>query len=315
MNLSKSNKALSTLVYTPKVSVCIPVYNAGEYLSHAISSVLTQCFTDLELIVVDDCSSEPTESVIAGFDDSRLRFYRNTQNLGLVGNWNRCLELTRGEYIAIFHQDDLMMPNYLSRQVAMLNEISTVGFAFTNIKRIDATGQIIGGHWLPDLSLPEVDTVLPGEAIFAAVASYGNIVPCPSVVVRKECYDRLGMFDASLPFATDLEMWMRIAAYYDVGYLKEPLVSQRVHSEQETAKFANSGRDYLDILHALNIVFSRALSHTYIRYASKTYQTLGSQALGMAKWMFQQGRIANGLRYMFVAGIAFIRAQIKKKWD
>jgi hypothetical protein len=225
-----------------------------------------------------------------------------------VGNWNHCIELARGEYIAIFHQDDVMSPNHLNRQVAILNERSTIGFAYSNIERIDAAGQVIGGHWIPGIVQPARDTILPGEAIFEAVATYGNIIPCPTVVVRRECYERLGTFDSRLPFATDLEMWMRIAAHYDVGYLADPLVAQRVHPEQETAKFANTGRDYLDVLHALNIVFSRKLPQTHLQHSRRAYQTLRSQAIGMAKWKFHQGQIVNGLRYMCVAGMALFRA-------
>jgi glycosyltransferase involved in cell wall biosynthesis len=306
--LSRLINPLAILPDTPKVSVCIPVYNAGEYLRSAISSVLTQCFTDFELIIVDDCSTESTETIVAEFDDARLSFHRNSQNLGLVGNWNRCLELTRGEYITIFHQDDVMFPNNLNRQVAMLNETSTIGFVYPNIRRIDAAGQVIGGHWLPGLTQPEADTILPGEAIFEAVAAYGNIIPCPAVVVRRECYERLGTFDARIPFATDLEMWMRIAANYDAGYLADPLVAHRVHPEQETAKFANTGRDYLDILHALNIVFSRKLPQTHLRHARRAYQTLRSQAISMARWKFRQGRVISALRYMSVASKASLRA-------
>jgi glycosyltransferase involved in cell wall biosynthesis len=272
--------------------------------------VLRQCFTDFELIVVDDCSTESTEAVIAEFNDSRLQYHRNTRNLGLVGNWNHCLELAQGEYIAIFHQDDVMSPNHLSRQVDILDKNSQIGFAYSNIERINETGTVIGGHWLPDLIQPEQDTILPGEAIFDAIAAYGNVIPCPSVVVRRECYERLGTFDHKLPFATDLEMWLRIAAHYDVGYLADPLVAQRVHPEQETAKFANTGRDYFDVLHAFRIVFSRKLPQTHLRYARRAYRTLAAQAIGMAKWKLRQGQIVNGLRYISVTNLALVHAYL-----
>lgn len=314
IDLISLDNALERSPQKPKLSVCIPVYNAGVFLRIAISSVLLQSFTDFELIIVDDCSSDLTENVIAEFDDIRLKFYRNTRNLGLVGNWNHCLKLAQGKYITIFHQDDVMLPNNLIRYVTMLEENSTVGLVYSNIKRIDITGQVIGGHWLPSLHQPESDTVLTGKAIFEAIATYGNIIPCPAVIVRKECFEQLGSFDVRLPFATDLEMWMRIAAHYDVGYLSEPLVALRVHLEQETTKFANTGKDYWDILHALNIVFSRELPWTHLQYARQAYRTLGSQALDMARWQFRQGRISYGFRYMSVLSRALFRAyRIKQK--
>jgi hypothetical protein len=203
-----------------------------------------------------------------------------------------------------------MLPDNLMRQIAMLDESSNIGLAYSNIMRIDAAGQVIGGHWLPRLSQPDTDTILPGEEIFEVIAANGNVIPCPAVTVRRECYERLGKFDPRLPFATDLEMWLRIAAQYDAGYLADPLVAHRVHAEQETAKFANTGRDYLDILRALNIVFSNNLPHTHRRHARRAYQTLRSQAIGMAKWKLRQGQIINGLRYLSVASMAFFHASM-----
>jgi len=291
----------------PKVSVCIPVYNAGDFLRPAIASILAQDFKDFELIVVDDCSTQPTEAVVVEFDDARLRFQRNSHNLGLVGNWNRCLELAQGEYVTVFHQDDIMRPSNLSRKVSTLDINSTVGYVYSNIQQIDETGQVIGGHWLPQ---PKVDLILPGQAIFKMVAAVGNPISCPSVVARAECYERLGTFDRRLSFAVDLEMWMRIAKHYDVGYLARSLVAQRVHPRQETSRFAGTGRDYLDVLRGLDIVSSSHLSPNYAGYVRRAYQSLARRAVRMARWKLGQGEIVNGLRYLAVVAMSLSRAYV-----
>lgn len=282
----------------PKVSVCIPVYNAGEFLRPAIAGVLAQNFKDFEFIIVDDCSTQPIEAVVAEFDDVRLSFHRNAHNLGLVGNWNRCLELARGEYITIFHQDDIMLPGNLAHKVAILEANPKVGFVYSNIRRIDESGQVIGGHWLPQ---PATDAILPGWAIFEMVAATGNPISCPSVVARKACYEHLGLFDPRLPFATDLEMWLRIAKHYDAGYLAQPLVAQRVHLGRETSRFQDTGRDYLDVLRALDIVSSQPLPSTHFRHVRKAYRTLSVQAIQQARWKFRKGKFTNGLRYLTVS--------------
>lgn len=293
---------------SPKVSVCIPVYNAGDFLALAIASVLDQEFEDFELIIVDDFSTQPTEAIIQQFDDKRIRFRCNSHNLGLVDNWNRCLELTRGKYITILHQDDMMLPNNLFRKVAMLDANPTVGFVYSNIQQIDQTGQLIGGHWIDQLG---VDSILPGQMLFKMVAVTGNPISCPSVVVRAECYERLGIFNKRLPFATDLEMWMRIAGDYDIGYLAHPLISQRVHPKQATARFQGTGRDYWDVLHALDIVFSRSLPLTHSNYARGCYRTLSLHSIQMARWKFRQGKIIDGLRYLTVSAISLFRIVVK----
>jgi len=289
----------------PKVSACIPVYNPGDFLQSAIVSVLAQDFKDFELIIVDDCSTQPTEAVIAEFDDERLSFRRNSRNLGLVGNWNRCLGLAQGVYVTIFHQDDIMHPSNLRRKVEALDANPDAGFAYSNIQRIDATGQIVGGHWLPQ---PPSDTVLSGDDMFAMIASLGNPISCPSVMARRECYQRLGFFDVRLPFTADLEMWMRISTVYKAVYIAEPLILQRVHSGQETTRFQGTGRDYRDVMRAFDIVCSRHLSSVQNALMSKAYKTLSTQAFMMARWKFRQGQISNGLRYSAVAVGAFRRS-------
>jgi glycosyltransferase involved in cell wall biosynthesis len=88
----------------PKVSVCIPVYNCEAYLANTIRSVLAQSLTDFELVIIDNASTDRTAEIISGFEDPRLRSLRNEKNLGMMGNWNRCLEEARGEFINCFRQ-------------------------------------------------------------------------------------------------------------------------------------------------------------------------------------------------------------------
>lgn len=289
----------------PQVSVCIPVYNPGTFLADALRSVLEQEFADFELIIVDDCSAEPVAPVVEQFRDSRIRFHRNSRNLGLVGNWNRCIELADGEYVTIFHQDDLMLPENLRAKAALLDATPNMGFVYSNIVQIDSHGQRIGGH---PIQQPELSLVMEGCALFELVAQTGNPVSCPSVMARSECYQRLGGFDARLPFATDLEMWLRIASHYDVGFLSMPLIASRVHPAQETARFAGSGRDYVDVLRALKITFSRSMPGACAAAERDSFATLAAQALGMAKWRLKDGALLPALRYGSVAALARLQS-------
>ena len=95
----------------------IPTYNHATYLRESIQSVLDQTFPDFELIIVDDASVDDTPEIVQSFGDKRIRCYRNLKNIGQTPNWNRCLELARGEYITIFHDDDVMLPENLSMKV------------------------------------------------------------------------------------------------------------------------------------------------------------------------------------------------------
>lgn len=292
----------------PSLSVCIPVYNAGKYLEPAIESVLAQDYDDFELIVVDDNSKERTESTIEGFRDTRLRFMRNEENLGLPANWNRCIGLATGSYISIFHQDDLMLPSNLRKKIDVLNNNPEIGFVYSDIITIDDSGKIIGGHYIHQ---PDSDRIMPGSAVFEMASRAGNPIACPSVIVRAKCYEKLGVFDSHFPFATDLEMWLRIAGRYSIGYINEPLVAHRIHQSQEGARFRGTGRDYMDNYRVLNTVYSTSLPPNCANTASLAYKTLAAQSLAMARWRLRMGQPQNAWRYTLVALMSLTRAGLR----
>jgi len=220
----------------PLLSVCVPVYNGARYLEESLNSLLDQDFTDCELVVVDDCSTDDSAAVIARYKDQGLRTYRNEQRLGLVGNWNHCLELARGRYVTLFHQDDVMQPHNLKLKVELLERYPNVGMVYSDVRIIGADGLVQMDHW-PIPMEPNSDIVVSGKDFFVRLISGYNLACCPSVVFRRECYVQLGPFDPRLSFTTDWEMWLRIALHFDVAYLKTPLVHYRLHDSNETWRF------------------------------------------------------------------------------
>lgn len=289
----------------PTVSVCIPVFNPENHLCSAIQSVLDQDYLDYELLVVDDGSKETPESVVKEFADPRIRFIRNEVNAGLPANWNRCIELSLGAYIALLHQDDVMRPGSLRKKVAMLELDASVGFVYSDIVAIDEKGVVIGGH---HIAQPNSRLVLDGCDFYRMVAETGNPVACSSVIVRRNCYERLGGFDTSLPFATDLEMWLRIAAAYRVGFVAEKLTAQRNHAGQETRHFEKSGRDYLDVKRAFDRIPFNSIPSACARSLISCYVTLARQAIPMARWQLSEGNFRAGSLYVLVAILAIFKS-------
>jgi glycosyltransferase involved in cell wall biosynthesis len=240
-HIRKVNKAISAKTELTTgdgtlLSVCIPVYNGARYLEESLNSVLGQDFTAYELIVVDDCSTDDSVAVIARCKDQRLRTYCNEQRLGLVGNWNRCLELSRGRYVTLFHQDDVMQPHNLKHKVELLERHLKVGMVYSDVKIIGADGRVQTDHW-PKSITPNSDTVASVRDFFVKLISGYNLMCCSSVVCRKECFAQLGTFDPRLSFTADWEMWLRIALHFDVAYLQEQLVHYRLHDSNETYRF------------------------------------------------------------------------------
>jgi glycosyltransferase involved in cell wall biosynthesis len=220
----------------PLVSVGIPTYNGAKHLRESIESVLAQTFKDFELVLIDDLSRDETWAIAQEYlrQDPRISAVRNNKTLGLVGNFNRCIELTKGRYICVWHQDDVMRPENIEKKVAVLETNPQVGFVHSNVLMIDEEGQVLSEHWEID---SRRDYVLAGRKFFLEMIQPGkNYVCCPSVLARRACYEKLGHFRRELYFTCDWEMWTRLSLYYDVGCLGAPLVKFRRHKGSESYK-------------------------------------------------------------------------------
>ena len=227
----------------PKMSICVPIYNGSLYIKDCIDSILAQSFTDFELILVNDASTDDSKEIIQSFRDQRIKYFENERNLGLVGNWNRCLELSIGEFICIFHQDDTMSPTNIEQKVSVLNSEKSIGFVYSDTHIIDQKGKKKLDHWF-NLIDPNIDFIRPGRSFFDLMFESLNIICCPSVLARRECYEKIGGFDERLPFSCDMEMWMRISLFYDIAYLSQPLIQYRFHESNLTQSFLD-----LDLIH------------------------------------------------------------------
>lgn len=291
----------------PRISVCIPAYNGEVYIAAAVDSVLRQTCADFELILCDDASGDRTIEIASSFEDARLRVVVNPIRLGLVGNWNRCLELAKGDYIVLFHQDDLMYPENLRLKLDFLDHHDQVGFVFSDIDCINDAGEVVSGHWAPQ---PSASGQLDGESFYAMVATAINPVACPSVMVRRSAYEAVGYYDQRLPFAVDLEMWLRLAAGFQVGYLSDKLVAHRLHQEQEGSRFRNTGRDALDFLAALDITNASTIPDSCRTQLGYAYSALSRQSFDLAKWQGRLGHIDHTMRYLWVALLARSRTAL-----
>ena len=212
----------------PKVSVLVPAYNAMKYLPETISSVLDQTYQDFEIIIVNDGSSDGIEAWAKQLVDSRIKFISQS-NQGLANARNTGLSKAQGEYIAFMDADDLWLPTKLEKQVQILDNDRNIGLVYTWIAIIDENGNLQG----------KVRKNRVQGNVWLKLTTH-NIVECGSVaLVRSECFGKVGLFDESLPFSCseDWDMWLRIAAYYSFGLVKEPLVHYRKHSNNLSSRW------------------------------------------------------------------------------
>jgi GT2 family glycosyltransferase len=280
----------------PKVSVCVPVYNGAQYIRDCINSILSQSFSDFELIFINDASTDNSKEIIYSFSDPRIKYFENERNLGLIGNWNKCLELSNGYYVCIFHQDDVMSPDNLEKKVALLELEKRVGLVFSDTLVIDPAKRIVSNHWF-ELLDPNVDFIKPGRSFFDLMFRNMNLICCPSVMARRECYENVGGFDARLPFTGDMEMWMRIALFYDVAYLSEPLILYRIHTSNETQNYLT-----LNIIHLYLckwMLLEKYPEQFEPSYHEKLLQDIAQRVFERIVLLYQQQQYQTARQYLF----------------
>ena len=214
----------------PKVSVCIPVYNGEHFLADCIASVLEQDFDDFELVVIDNCSIDNTEQLVASYTDSRIRYIRNNTNIGSIGNFNKCIREARGEYFVLLPHDDILLPGALRLFWQSLKD-PKVGFVYSAIQTIDANGNKLSTR--NNLAKHKISDV--SQAVKGIV---DHFVPIQLAMARTDVLQRLGGFDSKYGLYCDIHMWLKVVFdNWSVAYHDEAVFCHRVHENQGQRAF------------------------------------------------------------------------------
>lgn len=234
-----------------RVTVGVPTYNRAAYLPKALANILAQSYTDFEMVVSDDASPDDTAKVVASIDDPRVRYSRNAANLRIPGNLNRLLDLSRGEYIVFLHDHDIFDVRLLERMVAYLDGHPSVGFVHTGIAFIDDDGS---NYQDVSPSLPKLcagrelaRTILLGDSFACPVSACG--------MVRRSAYEAVGFsYDSEFGFLSDIDMWLRLALKFDVGFIAEPLITcRRREADHEYGGINWQLTRWISEIHRINI--------------------------------------------------------------
>jgi glycosyltransferase involved in cell wall biosynthesis len=253
-------------VHTPTVSVCIPTYNYAQFLPDAIESVLDQEFTDFELVISDDASSDETAALVARYAacDSRIRFFRNERNLGMNGNIKRAADLGRGHFVKILCADDWLVPGCLSRMLAMFSVYPTAVLATGACIITDAEGHPQEVNFL----LGHDVTFFSGDAMLARMSRGHGFGGNSSFCFRRDAYEKVGGYDGSLLYAADYDLAARLCKIGDYVHTDEPLFYGRLQPAASSAVDPGKLRDVPDWFHIPDKVFSPRplLSRSFFRY-------------------------------------------------
>lgn len=258
---------------TVKVSIIIPTYNRADLILQTIQSVLTQTFTDYEIIVIDDGSTDNTAEVLRDFIESGKILYIRQENSGESAARNHGLRLAHGEYIAFLDSDDLWLPQKLEAQVSCLDAHPEAGLVQSSFTKFDgSTGKDLGVRnttWFSGWIYPEI------------LMHWSDLMAVDAVLIPVKVLKHIGGFGENLSNGEDIDLWRRISRHYPFTAMPEVLTKVRVHSNSTSANKAEASKAfhiYLEKAFAedssLSIGFrKRALANMY---AYMAYNQIGS---------------------------------------
>jgi glycosyltransferase involved in cell wall biosynthesis len=219
------------------VSIVVPAYNAERFLGEALASMCAQTHTAIEVIVCDDASTDRTAEVVRSIGDSRLRYLRNEQTLGGYGAMNRGVRESRGEFVAVYHADDLYDTRIVEREVAYLSANDDVGAVFCLDRFLDEAAREYDRLRLPSAiaSVTKFDTAALAEHLLR----YKNtFLRTPSVMFRRSAFEAVGGFDQErFGIAADLDMWVRLSVDHRLGLIHEYLMGYRHYTAQWSKQY------------------------------------------------------------------------------
>ena len=235
------------------VSVLVPTCNGAAHIGPAIDSVLAQQGVALELIVVDDASTDGTPELVEAYRDPRIRVLRNPARLGAEGNWNRALELATGQYVKLLPQDDLLHPDSLATQVAALEADAgeTIALVFGSRDIIGPTGRVLARRGFTGAP---PGRIAARELLRRCVRGGTNVIGEPGAVLfRRSLARRVGPFDGRQGFVIDLDYWFRLLAHGDAWYIAQPVSSFRVSGGSWSVAIGRrQTRQYTDFIARMN---------------------------------------------------------------
>ena len=223
----------------PLVSICIPAYNSAEYIKDTVESLLRQTYTNIEVVVADDCSKDNTCEILESIEDSRLKIHRNEKNLGMVGNWNNCLRLGSGEFLKLVCADDMLDSNAIEKEVTALINHPTAVMVESDTRLVDNDNKQKGAYHRYHKS-----GLVNGKEVARKALIFKNYFGAPvNNMFRRDAFLKTGGFDERFTFILDFDLWVNLALQGDIFIIHELLNSFRVRHDSNTGNLVNNDRD------------------------------------------------------------------------
>ena len=237
----------------PFWSIMIPTYNCASFLVKTLESVMAQyAFLEnrVQIEVVDDGSTkDDPEVVVQQIGGGKVNFYRQPQNVGAIRNFNTCIERAKGKYVHILHGDDYVAADFYKEYEHVIQQYPTIGLITSDSIVIDGADNVI------EYSQPVTAFHTPTKDVSGIL--YLNPFRTPGVVVSKDAYNALGLFEETLVHCADWEMWVRVIHKFGGVHISKPLNYYREHGSNDTSKLTRTGEKILDHERTFNMFLQK----------------------------------------------------------
>jgi glycosyltransferase involved in cell wall biosynthesis len=282
----------------PLWSVMIPVYNCARFLRETLESVLSQCAhrADVQIEVIDDASTDANvRELVLAISNGRVGYFRQAANVGSLKNFHTCLVRARGTYVHILHGDDKVRPGFYERFGNFFAHYPSVGAAYCRFAYIDESGKFLFNH--------EQERENPGVLEnFVSTLGERQRIQYAAMVVRREVYETLGGF-YGVEYGEDWQMWMRIAAKFEVGYIPEVLAEYRKHLASISGRSFLTGKNLRDLQYVMRQIEPMLPSDNRVKIIQSSKKFYAHYALRTANDIWSKLRHRGG-----------VQAQISEAW-
>ncbi len=231
----------------PLVSVIIPSFNAEQYIAEALESIFGQAYRPIEVVVVDDGSTDETQSVLESFKD-RI-YYLCQDNKGPSAARNTGIKVARGKYIAFLDSDDLWTDGKLQQQVEIMETYPDVGLLSGDMQRFSEE-QVKVSSMFERYGFDHnfFDGKFYVKDAYKKIYTQGNYIPTGSVIVRRNCLEKVGHFDENLRHSEDLDLWLRISIHFKLAYSRKIWLKRRDHEVNLTGDSEAMNLSLIEVL-------------------------------------------------------------------
>lgn len=262
--------------YNPCVSIVIPTYNRAHLIKKSLKSVLNQTYQNFEIIVVDDGSTDNTQEILESFNENRIKYIKHKQNKGTAAARNTGIKHSKCDFIAFQDSDDEWFPEKLEKEMkAFENSTIKVGVVYTGLWYVKNNSK----KYVPYPQITKKEGNIHDELLT------GNFVSGLSVI-RKICFEKLGLFNESLPSLEDWELYIRISKYFCFKFIDEPLAAAYCSSDSASINYSNLTKS------------SELILEKHFEYFNKNKKILAANYANIGLWAFLDGEKKKSRKYL-----------------